>query len=65
MAGIEILPAALLDKKKEDQFILLLQELPIPDRRKKELLVQWTNYVGAALTGDLVKKLLGSSYGEV
>lgn len=66
---IDIFPAALLAKDKEDDFILLLQQLPVPARRKKEILIEWCNYVGAVLTHDMVEKVLGplgegSRYGQ-
>jgi len=56
---IEIFPPALLAKDKEDEVIFFLQKLPIPDRKKKQALVWWSQYVGAALTEEMVKKLLG------
>ena len=56
---IEIFPPALLAKDKEDEVILFLQKLPVPDRKKKQALVWWCQYTGAALTEELVKKLLG------
>lgn len=59
MAGVEVFPAALLAKDKWQDVVLFLQELPIPERRKKELVVQWTQYVGAALTSDMVDEVLG------
>lgn len=65
MAGVEIFPAYLLDKDKEDDVAIFLLELPIPDRRKKELIAQWCNYVGAALTKDLVDKILGPNSGRI
>lgn len=65
MAGVEVFPAALLAKEKEDDMILFLQELPITERRKKELVVQWCHYVGAALTHELVEKVLGPLAGRI
>ena len=59
MAGIEIFPAALLAEEAWEDVVLLLQRLPIPARRKKELIVQWAKYVGAALTHDMVEQVLG------
>jgi hypothetical protein len=65
MAGVEIFPAALLAKDKEEEVILFLQRLPIPARRKKELIAQWAKYVGAALTHEMVEKLLGPLAGRI
>jgi hypothetical protein len=65
MAGVEIFPAGLLARDKEEDVILFLQELPIPERRKKELLSQWCKYVGAALTHDMVEKVLGPLAGRI
>lgn len=63
--AIEIIPAYLLSKDKENEFILFLQKLPIPPRRKKEVLIEWCQYVGAALTRDLIIRLLGVDVEEV
>jgi len=65
MAGVEIFPAGLLAKDKWEDVVLLLQRLPIPARRKKELIAQWAKYVGAALTHDMVKDVLGPLAGRV
>jgi len=56
---LEIFPAALLAKDKQEDVIAFLQKLPIPPRRKKEALVSWCNYVGVALTHEMVEVLLG------
>lgn len=56
---IEIFPPALLSKDKEEEVILFLQRLPVPPRRKKQALIAWCQYVGAALTKEMVEKLLG------
>ncbi|MBW2000413.1 MAG: hypothetical protein JRJ29_20945 [Deltaproteobacteria bacterium] len=65
MAGVEIFPAGLLAKDKEEEVIIFLRTLPIPARRKKELIAQWAKYVGAALTRDMVEKVLGPLAGRV
>jgi len=62
---IQVFPPALLFKDKWDEVVLFIQELPIPARRKKELIIEWTNYVGAALTRDMVKEVLGLEADEV
>lgn len=56
---IEIFPPALLAKEKWEDVIILLQQLPVPPTRKKEILVDWCQYVGAVLTHDMVVLLLG------
>jgi hypothetical protein len=57
--SIEIFPPELLTKDKEKEVVIFLQKLPVPARRKKEALVDWCKFVGAALTEELVKDLLG------
>jgi len=56
---IEVFPPALLAKEKWEDVILFLKRLPISERAKKEALVWWCHYTGAALTHELVKLLLG------
>jgi len=63
--GIEVFPPALLYKDKWDEVVIFLQQLPIPPRRKKELIVEWTQFVGAVLTKDMVKDVLGIEGDEV
>jgi len=63
--GIEVFPPALLYKDKWDEVVIFLQQLPIPPRRKKELIVEWTQFVGAVLTKDMVKDVLGIEGEEV
>ena len=63
--GIEVFPPALLYKDKWDEVVIFLQQLPIPPRRKKELIVEWTQFVGAVLTHDMVKDVLGLEAEEV
>ena len=57
--GIEIFPPALLFKDKWNEVVVLLIQLPVPPRRKKELIVEWAKCVGAVLTQDMVKDVLG------
>lgn len=63
--AIEIFPSALLAKDKWDDVVVLLVRLPIPDRRKKQIIVEWANYVGAVLTEDMVKSVIGPRAREV
>lgn len=65
MAGVEVFPAYLLDPDREDDVIIFIAGLPINARRKKELIVQWARYVGAALTEDMVNAVLGPMAGKV
>lgn len=62
---INVFPPALLFKEEWDEVVLFIQALPIPARRKKELIVAWTSYVGAALTRDMVEEVLGLEADEV
>jgi len=55
---IEILPPSLLVADRKENVILLIQALPIPQQNKKELLIEWCKYVGAALTKDMVDRVL-------
>ena len=57
--AIGIIPAYLLFKDKWDEVVILLQSLPIPPRRKKEIIVEWCNYVGTVLTRDMIEEVLG------
>jgi len=63
--GIEVFPPALLFKEKWDEVVVFLIRLPIPPRRKKELIVEWCKYVGAVLTEEMVKQVLGPLAREV
>ena len=65
MAGVEVFPAALLAEEAWEDVVLFLQRLPIPERRKKELIAQWAKYVGAALTHEMVEQVLGPLAGRV
>ena len=57
--GVEIFPVALLYPDKWDEVVLYLGAMPIPARRKKELIVEWTKAVGAVLTREMVEAVLG------
>ena len=59
MGYIDILPKELLAKDKQHEVIKFLQALPVPARRKKEVLVEWTQEMEIALTNDAVVELLG------
>jgi len=59
MAVIDVFPPELLKKDKQHEVIAWLQELPIPTRRRKEVLVEWCQAMEVALTVDAVVELLG------
>lgn len=63
--GVEIFPPALLFKDKWDEVVVFLIRLLIPPRRKKELIVEWCKCVGAVLTEEMVKQVLGPLAREV
>ena len=63
MSMIEVIPESLLVADRKDNVILLLQALPIPQANKKEILVEWCNYVGAALSKDMVDRILNPLIG--
>jgi len=63
--GIEVFPPALLAKEEWERVVIFLIQLPIPPRRKKELIVEWAKCVGAVLTEDMVKAVLGPLAREV
>lgn len=55
---IELIPPQLLTADKKENVILLIQALPIPQQNKKELLIEWCKVVGAALTKEMVDRVL-------
>lgn len=57
--AIEIFPPALLAAEEWEDVVIFLQKLPAPPRRIKQALVDWTNYVGVALTHEMVEAVLG------
>ena len=63
--GIEVFPPALLAVEEWDDVVIFLQRLDIPPRRKKQLIVEWAKYVGAALTHEMVEAVLGELAGRV
>jgi len=54
-----IIPADLLSPDRKDDIILILADLPIAPRRKKQALVEWGQMMGIGLTKDDFQKLLG------
>ena len=65
MAVLDLLPKELLAKDKQPELIKYLKALPIPARRKKEVLVEWSHAMEIALTSDAVVELLGPLAEEV
>ena len=59
MSFIEIFPPALLAADKWEDVVLFLLELPASPREKKYAIVDWCNFVGAALTHEMVEQVLG------
>lgn len=56
MRLIGVIPTELLDESKLDDVLLLLLRLPVDPEDKKQILVQWCQYVGAALTEEMVRR---------
>jgi len=54
----EVFPIELLTLEKKDEFLALLRELPIPPRRKKQMLILWCKLTGAVLTRDMVEHVI-------
>jgi len=63
--GVEVFPPALLAKDKWEEVVVFLIQLPIPPRRKKQLIVEWAKCVGAVLTHEMVEQVLGPLAGRV
>jgi len=65
MAVLDVFPKELLFKDKQHEVIKWLQELPIPKRRAKEVLVEWCRAMEVAVTSDAMVELLGPLAEEV
>ena len=65
MGYLTDIPKELLSKDKQHELIKFLQALPIPARRKKEVLVEWSQAMDVALLEDAVVELFGPLAGEV
>ncbi len=61
MAGPEIFPPELLVADRKEDVILLLMRLPLAPQRKKELLVQWSQMVGAKFDREDVIRVTGGA----
>jgi len=51
-----LIPIDLIDKKKKDDVLIYIRDLPIDPRDKKRLLMNWCKEVGAVLDRDMVEK---------
>jgi len=51
-----MIPIDLIDKKKKDDVLIYIRDLPIDSRDKKRLLMAWCKEVGAVLDRDMVEK---------
>ena len=54
-----IIPLDLMSPDRKDDVIIILAELPIAPRRKKQALAEWAQCVGLGMTKDDYQKLLG------
>lgn len=51
-----MIPIDLIDKKKKDDVLIYIRDLPIDSRDKKRILMNWCKEVGAVLDRDMVEK---------
>ena len=58
----DIFPDDMLTPDSVNDVILMLHDLPIDERRKKEAFAGWGNYVGMALTKEMYQQLLEDQY---
>jgi hypothetical protein len=65
MSVLDVFPPELLFKDKIHETIAWLQELPIPARRRKEVMVEWCHAMEVAITSDVMVELLGPLAEEV
>ena len=54
-----IIPLDLMSPDRKDDVIIILADLPISPRRKKQALNEWSQSVGLGMTKDDYQKLLG------
>jgi hypothetical protein len=59
MSLFEIFPPEMLVADAKEDVILLLKAMPIDERRKKQVYVDWTKLTGAVLEEEDIKKILG------
>jgi len=58
---IGLIPEELLDPKKEREFLIWLISLPVDPWTKKYILIDWCNFVGVALTKEMVDIITGNA----
>ncbi len=51
-----LIPIDLIDKKKKDDVLIYIRDLPIDQRDKKRILMNWCKEVGAVLDRDMIEK---------
>ena len=57
--AFEVFPEALFRPERWVDWVLMIKPLPISPRRKKELICEWCNITGVALTREMVEEVLG------
>ncbi len=65
MSVLDVFPPELLFKDKVHEAIAWLQGLPIPARRRKEVMVEWCHAMEVAITSDVMVELLGPLAEEI
>ncbi|HUW96778.1 MAG: hypothetical protein KKD44_28970 [Proteobacteria bacterium] len=58
MRAIAVFPVDLLDPDRLDDVLIFLAGLPIAPEDRKQLLIEWCQLMGVALTRDMVEKAL-------
>ena len=61
---IDLIPEELLTPEKKREFLLWLLALPLDVMTKKYILIDWTRYVGIALTEEMVDIVTGGRSDE-
>jgi len=59
MRAITVFPVDLLDPDRLDDVLIFLAGLPIAPEDRKQLLIEWCQLMGVALTRDMVEEALG------
>jgi len=58
MRAIAVFPVDLLDPDRLDDVLIFLAGLPIAPEDRKQLLIEWCQLMGVALTREMVEKAL-------
>ena len=61
---IDLIPEELLTPEKKREFLLWLLALPLDTMTKKYVLIDWSRYVGIALTEEMVDIVTGGRADE-